>query len=129
MTFSSNMGMSFCSLPSWCFASSTESVTFIRVSGLGQEHAGKYIQTSFHDGRSRYELLGKSCYVLHETGDSFLRMEIVLWHRFCDIFRYFVRCIYTIERMSIWGEHCTLKQYDSFVVRTKCCSGSMCSTI
>ncbi|KAL7541113.1 LOW QUALITY PROTEIN: hypothetical protein ACHAXR_012985 [Thalassiosira sp. AJA248-18] len=76
ITFSSNMGISSCSLPSWCFASSTESITYISVSGLNQECDGNYVQTSFHDGRPRYELLGKSCFVLHESAS----LEWRLYH-------------------------------------------------
>mmetsp|Transcript_19739 Transcript_19739/g.42930 ORF Transcript_19739/g.42930 Transcript_19739/m.42930 type:complete len:985 (+) Transcript_19739:2-2956(+) len=68
------MGTLSCSLPSWCFTSSTESVTYITVNGLGEEYDGQYFQTSFHDGRPQYALLGKSSYVLHDSASAQWRL-------------------------------------------------------
>ena len=74
ITFPSNMGESSCSHQlSWCFTSSTESVNYIRVSGLGI-HDGDYIQTSFLDGRPRYELLGRSRRIFYDSASSEWRL-------------------------------------------------------
>ncbi|KAL3797523.1 hypothetical protein HJC23_009887 [Cyclotella cryptica] len=49
---------------------STESISYIVVNGLGQDCDGHYILTSFEGGRPRYDLLGKSCYIVHDIVDS-----------------------------------------------------------
>ena len=66
ITFSSINGMTLCSQPSWCFSPSTESVKYIGVSGL-DIHDGNYVQTTFHDGRPRYDLLGKSRRIVYDS--------------------------------------------------------------
>lgn len=66
ISFSSINGMTSCSQPSRCFSPSTESVNYISVSGLGI-HDGHYVQTSFHDGRPRYDLLGKSRRIVYDS--------------------------------------------------------------
>ena len=74
LTFTSNMGMPSCSLPSWCFTSSTETVAYYSVSGFGDEQDGNYVQTSYHDGRPKYVLLGKACHIAYATAFSEWRL-------------------------------------------------------
>ena len=74
ITFSSNSGMPSCSHPSWCLASSTESVNYVTVMGSGLATDGNYIQTSFYNGRSQYNLLGTSSHVLYDVDSSEWRL-------------------------------------------------------
>ncbi|KAL7554112.1 hypothetical protein ACHAWF_017504 [Thalassiosira exigua] len=48
--------------------------SYVSVSGLGNECDGNYIQTSFHEGRPRFDLLGKSCRVVYESDSSEWRL-------------------------------------------------------
>jgi len=74
VTFTSNAGVSSCSIPSWCFASSIDSTNHLTISGLGIEVDGNYVQASFHNGRPRYELLGKSDHILYNEDASEWRL-------------------------------------------------------
>lgn len=69
ITFTSNSGMFSCSQPSWCFRANAETSSYISVSELGQDYDGNYFLTSFVSGRPKYELLGTSSYIVHDSDE------------------------------------------------------------
>ncbi|KAL9181119.1 hypothetical protein ACHAXT_009924 [Thalassiosira profunda] len=60
--------------PSPSLTVAEESVNYIVVSDLGGDYDGNYVQTSFQDGRPRYELLGKSLVVSFEPASAEWRL-------------------------------------------------------
>eukprot|EP00956_Cyclotella_meneghiniana_P022416 scaffold42451_cov66-Cyclotella_meneghiniana.AAC.3 len=63
ITFTSNTGTT-------SLSTNTETVSYISVSGIGQDCDGNYIAISYVNGRPSYEYLGKSCHVVYSTADS-----------------------------------------------------------
>ena len=71
ITFLSHMGADdSCSLPSWCLSANVESLDYIAVSGLAEGISGNYVRTSVASGRPRYELLGTSSYIEHDSSNA-----------------------------------------------------------
>ncbi|KAL7514942.1 hypothetical protein ACHAXN_013076 [Cyclotella atomus] len=67
ITFISNVGAT-------SIVTSTESVSYIAITGMGQGCDGYFIADSVVNGRPRYNLLGKSCHIAYDSDASEWRM-------------------------------------------------------
>ncbi|KAL7473049.1 hypothetical protein ACHAXS_013421 [Conticribra weissflogii] len=74
ITFLSTMGISSCSVQSWCLTSNIDTIRYVTVDGLGQGYDGSYVQSSFTDGRPRYELLWSSGHIAYDSSNSEWRL-------------------------------------------------------